>query len=89
MLTKGPPNDPIALQIATLISAGLGIAGTIAMLYGSLSMEPLSLGPFAEMALDWNAGVLARNQIRVRFQLFGLILLMLAFLTQGLSVFVP
>jgi hypothetical protein len=51
-------------------------------------MEPLSQGPFAEAAVEWNAQILARNRIRVRFQLFGLILLMLAFLTQGLSVFV-
>jgi hypothetical protein len=76
------------VQIATLTSAGLGAIGTIAIFYGSITMEPLSQGPFAEAAVEWNAQILARNRIRVRFQLFGLILLMLAFLTQGLSVFV-
>jgi hypothetical protein len=75
-------------QIATLTSAGLGIVGAGAVLYGSLSMEPLSLGPLAETALDWSAGILARNQNRIRFQFFGLILVMIAFLAEGLSVFV-
>jgi hypothetical protein len=75
-------------QIATLTSAALGIVGTSAVLYGSLSREPLSLRPLVETALDWSAAILARNQNRIRFQLFGLILLMMAFFAEGLAVFV-
>jgi hypothetical protein len=77
------------VQWANLASAGFGAAGTLVLFISSWSKEPREGATWGGPILDaWNKEVDARNRWRRIGQRVGLILLGLAFVFQGVAVFV-
>jgi hypothetical protein len=75
--------------VLTLISAIMGAAGAFITARGTYGYETLSVGPFAEAVLPDNAGKSERNRRRETLQKTGLYFILVAFVLQGISAFVP
>jgi hypothetical protein len=77
-------------QLATIASAGFGVAGTLFLFFGSYAYETGPLNTtFAEAFLAEKAGIDARNRRRMIMQRIGLGLIMVSFALAGVSAFVP
>jgi hypothetical protein len=77
-----------AAQYATLVSAGLGVAGTIFLFFGTFGFQPYEGAPFNGPELQaYNARVKAKNNTRKINQRIGLALLLFSFALQAVSIF--
>ncbi len=77
-------------KYATLLSAILGIFGTVILFFSSYALQPLEGGVFGSDELyKWNARVRAKNKLRKIIQRIGLGLLCLSFIVQATIVFLP
>jgi len=75
---------------ATLLSAALGILGTVVLFFSSYALQPLDGGFFGSESLyKWNAHITAKNQRRKIIQRIGLVLLCLSFAVQFVAVLWP
>ena len=72
----------------TLLSAFLGFAGTIILFFNSWTLQPHA-GAFlsGQGRLADNARTNVKNRRMVFWQRFGLVLLCLSFVAQGIAVF--
>jgi len=76
------------LQIATLISAGFGLAGTIILFFASWAMQPLIGAAWGSpVVTEANIRIGVRNRWRKHAQRVGLIFLCLSFAMQGVTAF--
>jgi hypothetical protein len=77
-----------SVQIASLISALLGAAGTLVLFRGSYALEPFSGGIFGgpEINAD-NARIRRENKQREKMQKVGLVLLCASFVVQAAMAF--
>ena len=72
----------------TLVSAGLGLAGTIFLFLGTYGFQPFEGGVFGSPEIQaHNARVKAKNKTRKINQRIGLALLSLSFAVQAIAVF--
>jgi hypothetical protein len=76
-------------QTSTLAAAVFGVAGTLFLFVGSYAPERPINTTFAEAFLAEKAIADAHNRRRMFLQLVGVALLMVSFVLQGVSVFVP
>jgi hypothetical protein len=77
-------------QIMALLSAILGIAGTVALFFNSWTMQPFAGAVYGGAAVNAaNEHIAARNRSRQRWQRIGLALLVASFTVQAITVFVP
>lgn len=77
-------------QYVTLVSAGLGVAGTVFLFVGTFGFQPLEGAPFNSSELQaHNMRVEEKNKRRKINQRFGLALLLLSFAVQAIGIFLP
>jgi hypothetical protein len=77
-------------QLVVVLSAVLGIAGTVILFFGTYGLEPLEGGVFGSPEVqEWNERVKAKNAARVIRQRVGLGLICFSFVFQGAAVFLP
>jgi hypothetical protein len=77
-----------SVQYATLLSAILGVLGTIALFSSTYTLQPLEGAPFNGPILQsHNTRVVHKNAARLLWQRIGLGLLCLSFLAQAAIAF--